>query len=206
MKSTPRLIATVAALLCCISAVHAQAPAAAPAGPSGPILQGLQRFNGSFLSAAQAMPADKYNFAPSPEIFKAGSPAKFDTVRTFAQQITHVIHYSYQVFAPFGIKPDVDPDLKAIDAMTDKDSILKALQTCFDYESKVAGSITTENAFTPVGPRNTNLVAAVVAIMNDDGDHYGQMVEYLRMNGLVPPATERAAQMQSRPTAAAPTK
>ena len=173
----------------------------APAGPSGPILQGVQRFNGSFMGAAQAMPADKYSFAPSDaDVFKAGSPAKFATVRTFAQEITHVIHYSYQVFGPFGIKPDVEPDLKAIDAMTDKESILKALQACFEYESKVVSSITTENAFTPVGPRNASLVSAVVAIMNDDGDHYGQMVEYLRMNGIVPPATERAA--QARPAAA----
>ncbi|MGB3630706.1 MAG: hypothetical protein WBA18_14460, partial [Terracidiphilus sp.] len=64
-------------------------------------------------------------------------------------------------------------------------------------------SITTENAFTPMGPRGLSRVSALIAILNDDGDHYGQMVEYLRMNGIVPPATVNQAR---RPAPPAPQK
>ena len=210
MKSTPRLFTCFAAVLCSVSAAYAQAPTTAPAAaagtPSSPILQTVQRFQANFMAAAQAMPADKFSFAPSDaEVFKAGSPAKFATVRTFAQQLTHVTHYTYQVFAAFSIKPDVAPDLTAIDALTDKDAILKALQASFDYENKIVSSMTADSAFAPTGPRSTNLVAALVTVLSDDGDHYGQMVEYLRMNGIIPPSTERQAQQQAKP-ATAPAK
>ena len=203
MRLTPRLIACLA--VACISASLAQAQgmgqmAPPPATPSAAILGFVQRFEGNFMAAAQAMPADKYSFAPSdPNVFKAGSPAQFATVRTFGQQLTHVIGESYRNLAPFGVKPDTDVDLKTIDSITDKDTILKDLQASFDYQNKVINTITAQNVLTPTGPRNTNLVVALLSILNDDGDHYGQMVEYLRMNGIIPPATER--QMQARPAA-----
>jgi hypothetical protein len=206
MRVTPRIIACLAVVGSIISASHAQGQGMAPmapaaTGPSASVLQFVQRFEGNFMAAAQAMPADKYLFAPSnPDVFKAGSPAQFATVRTFANQIAHVIGESYRNLAPFGVKPDPDVDLKAIDAMTDKASILKALQASFDYQNKVIGTMTADNALTPTGPRGVTMVSALVSILNDDGDHYGQMVEYLRMNGIIPPATER--QMQARPAAA----
>ncbi|MFZ3341446.1 MAG: hypothetical protein WA213_11225, partial [Terriglobales bacterium] len=53
----------------------------------------------------------------------------------------------------------------------------------------VIAGITPENAWEIAGPRNLSRISAVMAILNDDGDHYGQMVEYLRMNGIIPPAT-----------------
>jgi hypothetical protein len=179
--------------------VSAQSAAPATADPAKPVLQMVQRFENNFMALAQAMPADKYNFAPTSDIFKAGSPAKFDTVRTFGQQITHVTGEAYRLLAPYGVKPDSAVDLKAIDAMTSKDEILKALQASFDYQNKVVSTITPENALTPQGQRGMSLVAALIAILSDDGDHYGQLVEYGRMNGIIPPSTER--QMQSQPAA-----
>ena len=210
MRLTLRIFACLAAVTCsCICASNAQAQGMAPmapaaTGPSASVLQFVQRFEGNFMAAAQAMPADKYNFAPSnPDVFKPGSPAQFATVRTFGQQITHVIGESYRNLAPFGVKPDPAVDLKALDTMTDKDAILKALQASFDYQNKVIGTLTADNALAATGPRGSSLVSMIISALNDDGDHYGQMVEYLRMNGIIPPATER--QMQARP-AAAPAK
>jgi len=177
----------------------AQAAPAASADPSKPILQFAQRFQNNLMALAKAMPADKYNFAPSSDIFKAGSPAKFDTVRTFAQQLTHVADFTFHSFAAYGFKPDTTIDLSTVNSLTSKDDVLKALQASFDYQNKVIAGLTAENAFTPQGQRGMNLVGSIVAVLNDDGDHYGQLVEYARMNGIVPPASERPAAAPASP-------
>jgi hypothetical protein len=153
------------------------------------LTQTVSRFENNLLSLAEAMPAEKFDFAPTTEIFKPGSPAEFATVRTFAQQVTHVCAEPYRQFAPFGVKPDTDVDLKSFDSLKTKDDIIKALKDSIAYQNKVIAGITPENAFTPAGPRNATRISALIATLSDDGDHYGQMVEYLRMNGMIPPAT-----------------
>src|SRR6185503_16570267 len=89
-----------------VSGSAAQA-AASPDAASGvaSLTQTATRFENNIVSLAEAMPADKYDFAPSKEIFKPGSPAEFATVHTFAQQVTHLCALPYRVFAPFGVKP-----------------------------------------------------------------------------------------------------
>lgn len=183
-----------------ICASSAQAPAN-PTADSGNNLTALtqivSRFENNILSLAEAMPADKYDFAPSKDIFKPGSPAEFATVHTFAQQVTHISGLPYRVFAPFGVKPDTDVDPKSFDALKSKDEIIKALKASFDYQNKVIATFTPENVMAPVGPRNSTRIASLVLVMGDYGDHYGQMVVYGRMNGIIPPAT--ANQMQRMP-------
>jgi hypothetical protein len=174
-----------------VSAV-AQAPASpAPDSANGltALTQFVIHFEDNILSLAEAMPADKYDFAPSKDIFKAGSPAQFDTVHTFAQQLTHICELPYRVFAPFGVKPDTEVDPKSFDSLKSKDEIIKALKASFDYQNKALATFTPENVMTPVGPRNSTRIASIVMVLGDDGDHYGQMVEYGRMNGIIPPAT-----------------
>jgi hypothetical protein len=206
MKSVPiRFAAALFSLAACCSAAGAQAAMSAPAAPADP-LQSLTpvvaRFENNLLALAEAMPPEKYTFAPTKDLFVPGSPAKFETVRTFAQQLTHVSGEPFRLFAPFGVAPDPSIDVKSFDSLTSKDDIIKALKASFDYQNKVIASITPGNAFTPVGPRNLSRVSALVAIMNDDGDHYGQMVAYLRMNGIIPPATANQAQRPSPPAPA----
>ena len=53
---------------------------------------------GEMMGVVKAMPADKYGFAPSAAIFAPGQPVKFDTVRTFVQQITHVTEANYYFY------------------------------------------------------------------------------------------------------------
>lgn len=191
-------------ILCAISGAGTAAAQMNPtAGPVNPLQAVVTRFENNLLALAQAMPAEKYNFAPSPETFRTSSPAQFATVRTFAQQLAHVSGEPFRLFAPFGVKPDTDVDVKSFDSLTSKDDIIKALKASFDYQDKVVGTMTPENSFTPAGPRNLTRVAALVAILNDDGDHYGQMVEYLRMNGIIPPAT---VSQQNRTASPAPQK
>ena len=59
-----------------------------------------------------------------------------------AQQLTHVVGEAYRNLAPFGVKPDTEVDLKTLDSITDKDTILKDLQASFDYQNKVIGTMT----------------------------------------------------------------
>ena len=193
------LPALLLAAACC--APHARAQMSAPADPLQPLNQVVVRIENNLLSLAEAMPADKYNFAPAKDIFKPGSPAEFATVRTFAQQLTHVSGVPFRMLAPFGVAPDPAVDVKSFDSLTAKDDIVKALKASFAYQNSVIAGLTPENIFTPVGPHNATRISTLVMILNDDGDHYGQMVEYLRMNGIVPPATANQPSTMMKPVA-----
>jgi hypothetical protein len=193
MKSVS-LQSAVAVLAFAISSrsavTHAQTPPAATADDRlSSLTQTVARFENNLLSLAEALPADQFDFAPTKEIFKPGSAAEFATVRTFAQQLTHICAEPYRQFAPFGVSPDTKVDLQSLDSLSKKDDIIKALKDSIAYQNKVIASITPENAFIPAGPRNATRISALIATLSDDGDHYGQMVEYLRMNGIIPPAT-----------------
>jgi hypothetical protein len=208
-RSTLRIFTLITAT-CGSHILHSQMPAQpvaaspAAAGPSQSIAQAVTRFENNLLALAEAMPADKYNFAPTKDLFKPGSPADFATVRTFAQQLAHVSGEPFRLLAPFGVAPDPGVDPKTFDGLTSKDDIVKALKASFDYQNKVIATITPANALTPAGPRNATLISSLISILNDDGDHYGQMVEYLRMNGLIPPATVNQPASMNRPAAPAP--
>ena len=140
-----------------------------------------------WTGAAEAMPADKYAFAPSAAIFVPGQKVKYDGVRTFAQIVTHTIQANYFFFgAVGGIKPDVDP--KAIGALTSKDDILKALAATFAFAHKAVANVTPANAFESTRGLQTRATTFAGAIAHGE-DEYGQAVEYLRMNDITPPAS-----------------
>ncbi|HEX4167948.1 MAG TPA: DinB family protein [Bryobacteraceae bacterium] len=143
------------------------------------------------VGAAKAMPADKYGFAPAQGIFAPSQKTQFDTVRSFVRQVTHLAQANYFFFGWSGIKPD--RDVKAIGSITNKDEALAALEASFVYAHKAIATITTENAFVAIKPidgYSTRVTIAAFAAAHGN-DHYGQMVEYLRMNGLVPPASAK---------------
>ena len=143
------------------------------------------------VGAAKAMPADKYSFAPAQAIFAPSQKTEFDTVRTFVGQVTHLAQANYFFFGWSGIKPD--RDVKAIGSITTKDEAVAALQASFVYAHKAIATITTENAFVAIKPidgYSTRVTIAAFAAAHGN-DHYGQIVEYLRMNGIVPPASAK---------------
>ncbi len=198
LRSTALLLTAVLSL--CVG----YAQSAANATPSSSdnlaaLTQTVTRFENNILSLAEAMPADKYDFAPSNDLFKPGSPAQFASVHTFAWQVTHLCALPYRMYAPFGVKPDTDVDPKTFDSLKSKDEIIKALKAAFEYQHKVIATFTPENVMAPVGPRNQTRIAALVLVLGDDGDHYGQMVEYGRMNGIIPPATANQPQRPAPP-------
>ena len=143
------------------------------------------------VGAAKAMPADKYGFAPAAGIFASGRTTQFDTVRTFAGQVTHLAQANYFFFGWSGIKPD--RDIKAIGSLTTKDEVVAALEASFVYAHKAIATVTTVNAFVAIKPIDgfSTRVTITSFAAAHGYDHYGQMVEYLRMNGIVPPASAK---------------
>ncbi len=151
----------------------------------------LSLYENDAMGVVKTMPADKYNFAPSAAIFVPGQGARFATVRTFVQQVTHVAEANYYFYsAVSGVKPDVDT--KALGAITNKDQAVEALAASFRFAHRAIATITPENAFLPIKPVDGQGTRATLAAFGvaHGYDHYGQMVEYLRMNGLVPPGSK----------------
>jgi uncharacterized damage-inducible protein DinB len=145
------------------------------------------------MGAVKAMPADKFAFAPSAAIFAPGQKTEFATVRTFAQQATHVAEANYFFYnIVSGIKPDVD--VKSIEKLTAKDDVVAALAGSFAYAHKAIATLTPANSFevikSPEPGFQTRATLASFGVAHAF-DHYGQMVEYLRMNGVVPPASAK---------------
>jgi hypothetical protein len=150
----------------------------------------LSLYEGEAMGVAKAMPADKYNFAPSAAIFAPSQGVKFATVRTFVQQVTHVTEANYYFYSAVGgMKPDVDT--KALANITTKEEAVAALAASFRFAHKAIATITPENAFLPIKPVDGQGTRATLAAFGvaHGYDHYGQMVEYLRMNGVVPPGS-----------------
>jgi uncharacterized damage-inducible protein DinB len=142
---------------------------------------------GEFVPAADAMPENKYSFAPT--------QGEFKKVRTFAQQVKHVAAVNYLIGASIlEEKPPVDlGGENGPDAMTSKADIMKYLKDSFVYLHKALSSVNENNQTdmikSPFGQsKTTRLLMANVALWHPF-DHYGQMVEYLRMNAIVPPAS-----------------
>jgi uncharacterized damage-inducible protein DinB len=134
------------------------------------------------ISAAEAMPADKYDFKPT--------KGTFEGVRTFGQQLTHIAASQYYYFGNFGVTGGVDSD--AIDKLTKKDDIIQALRNSYAFAQQAIDTITVENAFEPLGGEHKATRAGLVATtLAHTNDHDGQMVVCLRMNGIVPPASRK---------------
>jgi len=204
MKQIHRVLAATAVALMITSTVAAKAQpqgqmsgpaiaAGSPVDPAKSLDAGLTRVETLWMGAAQAMPADKYSFAPSAAIFVAAQKVQYDGVRTFAQIVTHPIQANYQYFSMVGgIKPDVD--VKAIGDLKSKDDIVKALAATFAFAHKAVANVTAANAFQSIrGPQTpASMFAGAIGHAEDE---YGQAVEYLRMNAIVPPASETKPKM-----------
>jgi len=142
---------------------------------------------GELVPAAEAMPEDKYSFAPTNGEFKG--------VRNFAQQVKHVAAANYMFGAAILVeKPPVElGGENGPDALTSKADIVKFLKDSFAYVHKAVGSVNEKNMVEPVkspfGSGNATRLGLATMVVGHCFDHYGQMVEYLRMNGIIPPAS-----------------
>lgn len=138
------------------------------------------------IAAAEAMPEGKYSFIPTNGDFKG--------VRNFAQQVKHIAIANYDLYGPIiPDDPEADTGRKGTESIQTKEQILKYLRNSFVFAHRAVAAINSENMLVPVKrPPNraasTPLELAVFGCSHGS-DIYGQMVEYLRMNGIVPPAS-----------------
>ena len=141
------------------------------------------------VSLAEAMPADKYDFAPTQGAFKG--------VRTFGLQARHIATVLNQLSSAMTGKAmpmEAGKDENGPDTLKTKEQIVKYLKDAFAMAHAAVATINNQNVlgettdgFNPKGKR-TRMDSANIMLWHTF-DHYGQMVEYARMNNVVPPAS-----------------
>jgi len=165
-----------------------QPPPPPPATIASTVDREISTIEKEIVDAAEAMPEDKFNFSPE-SLNLAG--ANYKGVRTFALQVKHVAASNYALFAPLtGDKFPADfLGGNGPENLKTKADIMKFLKDSFALGHKAADTLTTENMLQlPESSKSPRLYRATFAAAHAF-DHYGQMVEYLRMNGIVPPAS-----------------
>jgi uncharacterized damage-inducible protein DinB len=170
------------------SAPQAQQSQQPPPSIASTVDREISAIEKQIVEAAEAMPEDKFNFSPE-SLNLPGS--NYKGVRTFALEVKHVAASNYALWS--GLTGDKFPgnfmggngpeDLKA------KADIIRFLKDSFALGHKAAATLTTQNMLqTAEHSKSSRLHLATFAVAHAF-DHYGQMVEYLRMNGIVPPAS-----------------
>ena len=135
------------------------------------------------VDLAEAMPADKFSFAP------ATSMGNYAGVSSFSAQVKHIASANYGFFRPFNVpggKSRAD-----FEKITSREDILAALKSSYLYAHAAIKTITPENAFVDLDGKGTTRAGMAAYSLEHNNDHYGQLVEYLRMNGIIPPASRR---------------
>jgi hypothetical protein len=142
-----------------------------------------------FVSLVEAMPANKFGFAPT--------SGKFDGVRTFGQQATHVAFVLNTLAAALlgEAEPAGGPHENGPENLTMKDQIVQYVKDAFAHAHKAVGTLTNANVLgetkDPFDAKAKRTRVDSVGMMSSHTfDHYGQMVVYARMNGIVPPASQ----------------
>jgi len=146
----------------------------------------LQILEHDLVPLAEAMPAAQYDFAPTNGEFKG--------VRTFAEQIKHVAAGTFRSSATIlNEKPPVDlgEGYAGPANLKTKEDIVRFLKDAFAYAHRAMASMTEANSSEQVDAgwgKQSRLFMADLILWHGY-DHYGQMVVYARMNGIVPPAS-----------------
>jgi hypothetical protein len=140
----------------------------------------LDEYSKNLVGAAEAMPADKYSFRPSPD------------VRTFGATIAHVADVNNIVCAKL-LTPPATPPAK-ISESDPKDKLVESLKASMDYCGQAFSKLTDANLAEMIpffgGRQNTRLGVAL-AVTNDLVDHYAGLALYLRMNSVLPPTAQK---------------
>ena len=202
MKQLKTLLLLTASLSLAAASAHAQAVKSSPAAATSASLstpptiasaidREISVVEKEVVEAAEAMPEDKFDFSPE-KLNVPGSDYK--GVRTFGQQLKHIAASNYLLWSPItGEKPPgTVNDGKGPDNMKTKAEIVQYLKDSFAFGHKAVATLNESNLVQPITrpnrPPTTRLFLATFAPAHAF-DHYGQLVEYLRMNGIVPPAS-----------------
>jgi uncharacterized damage-inducible protein DinB len=203
-KLSPAILAITLALVATLvpTRAFAQAPAASTdkTAPSydmkAQALLDLDTQNKKFISLAEALPQDKFNWRPSPD------------ARSFAEVFLHVAGERYDILALGGATIPVGFDSKIYEkSTTDKAKIVTELKKTGDFMQATIGSMSNADFARPIpklGPE-ANAGDVVYILVADAHEHMGQLVAYARANDIVPPwtiAAQKAAKEAAEKKAA----
>jgi uncharacterized damage-inducible protein DinB len=125
------------------------------------------------IGIVEVMPEDKYDFRPTPN------------VRTFRDNVIHLVAENYLFFGRVAGENLGNPaqNLKS------RDELIKALRDSYDYGAKVWAGLTEEKALEMIEVRGQKVQrwSPILGAIQDNMNHYGNLVVYVRLNGLVPP-------------------
>jgi uncharacterized damage-inducible protein DinB len=143
-----------------------------------------------FVDVVEAMPEDKFSYSPENSDL---SGSAFKGVRSFALQVRHVAADNFAIWAPLTGKPE-PVGINAPngpDEMKSRTEILRFLKDSFAYSHNAVTALTSENSLDLVEFRGRKVtrISLVILALTHINDHYGQLVEYLRLNGVVPPGS-----------------
>ena len=211
------ILASVPLLFALAAAAQETKPASpAPAEPPPTVASVVDRQVSSVeklvVEAAEAMPADKFDFTPA-SLKIPGSG--YEGVRTFALQVRHIAASNYALWIPLtgfltrllsmrwlfvtavsvfmfasaGCASSANGHNATTELETKGPWIPRFLKDSYALGHRAAASLTAENMLqAPEGSKSVRLQRATFGVAHAY-DHYGQLVEYLRMNGIVPPAS-----------------
>ncbi|HEV8226430.1 MAG TPA: DinB family protein [Methylomirabilota bacterium] len=131
---------------------------------------------GLVLGIAEIFPEDKYDFKPTP------------AVRTLRENLIHLIGENYFFFSK--VTGETLPSNARFNELKTRDEILKELRASYEYDAKVWDTLTEAKALELVEGRNNQKVqrwSFILGAIQDNMNHYGNLVVYARLNGLVPP-------------------
>ena len=157
--------------------------AQAQLAPANPITASEKGFYtlvaGEVVAAAQKMPEENYSFKPTPD------------VRTFGQLVGHVADAQYAMCST--ATGDANPMKQIEKTKTSKADLVSALKDGVDFCNKAFAGMTDAQGSQMVKMMGYGLAKLTVLSVNTahTDEHYGNMVTYLRLKGIVPPSSER---------------
>jgi len=188
----PTTVLKTLLLSCILFGVIQGSSSGRPSAPSfpGAIERQLNSIEGQIVRAAEAMPEDKFYFSPESLDLKG---SEFKGVRTFAGQIKHLATDNFAIWSSItgDPLPDGIKDVNGPENIKTKAEIMKFLKESFALGHKAIETLTEKNAIDMLPFRGSKLPRLDLAFyaLTHANEHYGQMVVYLRMCGIIPPAS-----------------
>ena len=180
MKRIFLLLALLAAVA--VNAQQASAPVANPVSTT--VKNQLPRFSKNIVAAAESMPADKYNFKPTPEM------------NSFGHLMVHIVESNNLLCSK--ISGTTAPESKLAETDT-KDKLVAGLKASFEFCTTALANVDDSKLSDPLvlfGNRPASRAAAFIGLSSGWSDHYGAEAIYLRLNGILPPTAQPAPPKQ----------
>jgi len=138
------------------------------------VLQGNQ---GQVIQLAEAFSEDQYDWRPS------------EGVNSVGEALLHVAGGNYFLAMKMGFPPPEDVDMMSLGKLTGKDNIIAALKKSNAFVLEKIMEVKTDDLTTEVdfGFAKMNKMGGLLAMMEHNGEHKGQLIAYARSNGVVPP-------------------